>query len=217
MDTNPEDAAAVERLKEQLSKASTRALIAVTELFGDELLCRASNPDPRIERLHRLGAVHLVELRGRLRMVRAHELGVEPRVLLDTTSAAPGPAVSAIPPSSGAPGASGDTTTPGAAESFDTRPCTLCRGLAGAHAMGCTLAGTGLVAVPSCTCGKTHNPSCPADFSQWGRPLSALTAERSGQRGPKAAEGAREAGRAEQGRVDLSAHLAAVKAEGGQR
>lgn len=85
----------------------------------------------------------------------------------------------------------------------------------GAHAIGCR------GAVPQCprckTEGVDHEGECRPLPPEEGATSSALTAEPSGQRGPKAAEGTGEAGRAEKGRGerdttrDLAFHLAMVK------
>lgn len=194
-----------------LADATTTDLITLTEVL-DALLKRAqTEEDHRSTHALHLAVVNVVELRGRLRLVLAYELGLEPRVLLDpTTSAAPpldlrhgavepGPAPTPfVAGRQSAPGTTGGAAESPSWSSLDALRC--------AHYWGDGA---------QCVCDAGH----AGDHRRRARTPSreALTAESSGQREPKAAEGAREAGRAEQGRVDLRSHLAAVKAEGGSR
>lgn len=109
-DTDSTSAIARAQLIERLHRSDTKELIALSELFSDELQRRANTTDdPRIERLHRLGVVALVSLRGRLRCVVAHELGLTPPAVLDPVGFArtldvrdPSPAVPVSDPQHGA-------------------------------------------------------------------------------------------------------------------
>ena len=201
-----------ENLRRDFKGASTRQLISLTELLGDELLRRAKDdPDPRKKRLYSLSAVNLVELRGRLRMVRAHELEHQVPIVetMENPSAAPAPTLGNSPETSG--GVVIASTTAGAAESLVI--CSRCGHVMGEHrsATGCCMSSEG----PEGLCECTGFVSRTDDLARKPAPTEPSELQRSGPRGPEAAEGASEAGRAKQGRgelgTDLAAHLALLK------
>lgn len=209
---------------------STAQLLTLAGGFADELLRRAhAEEDSAKKRLLHLGACHLVELKGRLRLLRARELESPPAAPVpDSLHGAEEPGAPIVRAPSGA----GDTTTTGAAGVFLSRcyftsfggkhgggtlrfRCSLPQGHPGSHFD--PLAVPALVPAPPCERCKEdlgHEGECRPIAEQETAPTlnspdSAAGAARAEGADQEGAEGDRL--QSSGGRVELADHLRMLK------
>lgn len=219
---------------------TTRQLVQVSLGFSDELRRRAdAETDTQKQHLLYLANVRLTEARAYLRNVQSLEGGFALSPVPDTQHGAELPGAPHVCVPAGT--ASTTTGGAGVSHAKGCRAglCEQCRYVLTGTSTSLNRTAekcfsrtcSNVVNYYSCTPGYcvecSHNCECTCGAEElWRRtpdamqrvdPAPLLTEpsssefERRAQRGPKAAEGAREAGRAEQGPVDLSAHLALLK------